>query len=214
MSPKRPDDLRARPAKSHRDPMSAGDGARPVSRGAPPPPPATVASDEDDDEGEEGDEGDEEEEEEDDDDENGNENENENENETTICPERSERAPPPSRSMTTSGVGTPSEAGGMERSSISTAAGGARKSSTGLKKGPKSNLPPEKVFPIQIGSQLFRLSGASIVSDGQYCGLPSSPASAKFLEHRRIFPNSSKNSFVNKPKTAATFEPCTSTAIP
>ena len=76
------------------------------SRPPPPPPPATVASDEDDDEGEE-DEGDEEEEEEEEDDENGNENENENENETTICPERSERAPPPSRSMTTSGVGTP-----------------------------------------------------------------------------------------------------------
>ena len=29
-----------------------------------------------------------------------------------------------------------------------------------------SILPPEKVFPIQIGSELFRLSGASISSDG------------------------------------------------
>lgn len=29
-------------------------------------------------------------------------------------------------------------------------------------------LPHEKVFPIQIGSELFRLSGASISSDGQY----------------------------------------------
>jgi hypothetical protein len=28
-------------------------------------------------------------------------------------------------------------------------------------------LPHEKVFPIQIGSELFRLSGASISSDGQ-----------------------------------------------
>lgn len=27
-------------------------------------------------------------------------------------------------------------------------------------------LPHEKVFPIQIGSELFRLSGASISSDG------------------------------------------------
>lgn len=27
-------------------------------------------------------------------------------------------------------------------------------------------LPHEKVFPIQIGSKLFRLSGASISSDG------------------------------------------------
>ena len=31
-----------------------------------------------------------------------------------------------------------------------------------------SILPPEKVFPIQIGSELFRLSGASISSDGPY----------------------------------------------
>jgi hypothetical protein len=29
-------------------------------------------------------------------------------------------------------------------------------------------LPAGKVFPIQIGSELFRLSGASISSDGQY----------------------------------------------
>lgn len=29
-------------------------------------------------------------------------------------------------------------------------------------------LPAEKGFPIQIGSELFRLSGASIMSDGQW----------------------------------------------
>ena len=34
-----------------------------------------------------------------------------------------------------------------------------------------SKLPAEKGFPIQIGSELFRLSGASIRSDGQYMGL-------------------------------------------
>lgn len=28
-------------------------------------------------------------------------------------------------------------------------------------------LPHEKVFPIQIGNELFRLSGASISSDGE-----------------------------------------------
>lgn len=35
-------------------------------------------------------------------------------------------------------------------------------------------LPHERVFPIQIGSELFRLSGASISSDGMWpfpCGL-------------------------------------------
>ena len=31
-------------------------------------------------------------------------------------------------------------------------------------------LPHERVFPIQIGTELFRLSGASISSDGM-CGL-------------------------------------------
>ena len=29
-------------------------------------------------------------------------------------------------------------------------------------------LPHERVFPVQIGSELFRLSGASISSDGMY----------------------------------------------
>lgn len=29
-----------------------------------------------------------------------------------------------------------------------------------------TTLPPEKVFSIQLGSELFRLSGASIASDG------------------------------------------------
>ena len=37
---------------------------------------------------------------------------------------------------------------------------------------PPSVLPREKVFPIQIGSELFRLSGASISSDGtHFCPL-------------------------------------------
>lgn len=36
---------------------------------------------------------------------------------------------------------------------------------------PPSILPPEKVFPIQIGSELFRLSGASISSDGKHAVL-------------------------------------------
>lgn len=30
-------------------------------------------------------------------------------------------------------------------------------------------LPAGKVFPIQIGSELFRLSGASLSSDGKHC---------------------------------------------
>ena len=59
---------------------------------------------------------------------------------------------------------------------------------------PPSILPPEKVFPIRIGSDLFQLSGASISSDGQY----SSSLCQSFpdpLQHRRISPNSSRNNF-------------------
>ena len=41
---------------------------------------------------------------------------------------------------------------------------GARKWNTDI----PNILPHERVFPIQIGSELFRLSGASISSDGMY----------------------------------------------
>ena len=45
---------------------------------------------------------------------------------------------------------------------------GSLRSGTRVPSGhPPSILPPEKVFPIQIGSDLFRLSGASISSDGE-----------------------------------------------
>ena len=62
-------------------------------------------------------------------------------------------------------------------------------------------LPAEKVFPIQIGSELFRLSGASIASDGEY---PTSKTSLRnyvktelrILEHPRTSPNSSWTSYV------------------
>lgn len=56
---------------------------------------------------------------------------------------------------------------------------------------PPSILPPEKVFPIQIGSELFRLSGASISSDGtpqcqvsmlQNSGLTQYPAPSYFTQ--------------------------------
>ena len=52
---------------------------------------------------------------------------------------------------------------------------GAGKTPGVLRSGPGNDgqngqfpLPPGKGFPIQIGSELFRLSGASIMSDGQY----------------------------------------------
>lgn len=34
----------------------------------------------------------------------------------------------------------------------------------------QSLLPLDKVFSIQIGTELFRLSGASVASDGEWCG--------------------------------------------
>jgi hypothetical protein len=39
----------------------------------------------------------------------------------------------------------------------------------------KGALPAERGFPIQIGSKLFRLSGASIMSDGQCLFVPAVP---------------------------------------
>ncbi|PYH91614.1 K+ channel tetramerization domain-containing protein [Aspergillus ellipticus CBS 707.79] len=44
-------------------------------------------------------------------------------------------------------------------------AGEAKQSGSPPKREPKCTLPPEKVFSIQIGTELFRLSGASLASD-------------------------------------------------
>ena len=66
-------------------------------------------------------------------------------------------------------------------------------------KGDAAILPHEKVFPIQIGSQLFRLSGASIASDGIFPCSPrfysSSLSPADMIEHRHIFRASSRSSW-------------------
>ena len=43
----------------------------------------------------------------------------------------------------------------------------ARNNSTSESSQPKEALPNQKGFPIQCGSELFRLSGASIMSDGK-----------------------------------------------
>ena len=51
--------------------------------------------------------------------------------------------------------------GGMKRSIL-------RKSQVDAWQDMAAGLPAEKGFPIQIGSELFRLSGASIMSDGQF----------------------------------------------
>lgn len=53
-------------------------------------------------------------------------------------------------------------------------------------------LPLEKVFSIQIGTELFRLSGASIASDGQSCLGCKSEVKAKSFELRLISRSSSK----------------------
>lgn len=42
----------------------------------------------------------------------------------------------------------------------------------GEKGSQKSRLPPEKVFSIQLGSEVFRLSGASIASDERHLIFP------------------------------------------
>ena len=60
------------------------------------------------------------------------------------------------------------------------------------------SLPAEKGFPIQIGSELFRLSGASIMSDGQpfLLALLSVRPLLRMLEHPHISHGSSRNNSV------------------
>jgi hypothetical protein len=67
----------------------------------------------------------------------------------------------------------PSDVAGLDSAAAVFATGGvlrrrlAATSTDGPDKNPSTtSLPAEKVFPIQIGSELFRLSGASISSDG------------------------------------------------
>lgn len=62
-----------------------------------------------------------------------------------------------------------------------------------------NQLPAGKVFPIQIGSELFRLSGASISSDGKYSTsfrLLKIPQMLRVLEHPHTSPIFSASSFV------------------
>ncbi len=58
-------------------------------------------------------------------------------------------------------------------------------------------LPPGKGFPIQIGSELFRLSGASIMSDGQYYlqRTMEERFMLRVLEHPHTSQDFSRNSF-------------------
>lgn len=59
---------------------------------------------------------------------------------------------------------------------------------------PPSILPPEKVFPIQIGSDLFRLSGASISSDGRHTTINAGHIFVlTFHQPLPISPNSSRS---------------------
>lgn len=57
-------------------------------------------------------------------------------------------------------------------------------------------LPSGKVFPIQIGSELFRLSGASISSDGEHYArcLPMHKLTMQELPH--TFPISLGNNYI------------------
>ena len=45
-------------------------------------------------------------------------------------------------------------------------------------------LPHERVFPIQIGSELYKLSGASLSSDGTSCMIQSSHKHASVCAHQ------------------------------
>jgi hypothetical protein len=67
-------------------------------------------------------------------------------------------------------------------------------------------LPAGKVFPIQIGSELFRLSGASISSDGiQYTNSPLARfGKLRLLEHPHTFRISLANSYTTTAVALAT----------
>lgn len=66
----------------------------------------------------------------------------------------------------------------------------------GMQNGQRT-LPHAKGFSIQIGSEIFKLSGASIMSDGQYkLGyICSRQALLRILEHPHIFQSFSRSSF-------------------
>ena len=86
--------------------------------------------------------------------------------------------------------------GGIKRSIL-------RKSQVDAWQDMSAGLPAEKGFPIQIGSELFRLSGASIMSDGQFTVMENLFAIIlRVLEHPHIFPNSSRISCVRMKKAA------------
>lgn len=70
-----------------------------------------------------------------------------------------------------------------------------------LRLGPRSasqngqrSLPDEKGFSVQIGSELFKLSGASIMSDGRFGDIWYIDHRLKVLEHPHTFLLSSLNS--------------------
>lgn len=72
-----------------------------------------------------------------------------------IKPDRQDGTTPPGSSHIHMG-----NSGGIKRSIL-------RQSQVDAWQDMSAGLPAEKGFPIQIGSELFRLSGASIMSDGQ-----------------------------------------------
>jgi hypothetical protein len=61
-----------------------------------------------------------------------------------------------------------------------------------------ATLPAEKGFPIQIGSELFRLSGASIMSDGQspFHHNRQNMESLRVLEHPHTFPSFLRRNYI------------------
>ena len=83
-------------------------------------------------------------------------------------------AGPPGTGPQAGGAGGGGGIGGLKGAGATTAAGAgsdpdfgyrAAQTESGVNKIPPI-LPHERVFPIQIGSELFKLSGASISSDG------------------------------------------------
>lgn len=66
----------------------------------------------------------------------------------------------------------------------------------GAYRGDHDGLPPKKGFAIQIGSEVFRMSGASIMSDGELVMRREISSWLTRLEHPRTFPSSLRNRLV------------------
>ena len=77
----------------------------------------------------------------------------------------------------------------------------------------QSSLPPGTACSIQMGSKIFRLSGASIMSDGEYLVPQANCRLLRVLELPHISPSSSRNNTENSVRIVLDSKRCILTEI-